>query len=188
MDTTDCLDLPFPSCDPPFTKDASDIIQFKALADATDTAVQALADAVDNTLSFPDTCCMVGGVTVAGNDVVHFYGGTTRFDNAGMANSVLDLIEIQQTGWYMIGGWVSADIAPPSTLAIRVEPLRNGDAFSSRQGPGFVMSPDEAIAWTDVAFFNEGDLLNCMTHHTGSAVASVAYTTDIWALLVLANV
>ena len=39
MDQTDCLGLPFPECDPPLTKDASDIAQFRDLAEATDAAV-----------------------------------------------------------------------------------------------------------------------------------------------------
>lgn len=185
MDTTDCLGLPYPQCDPPLTKDASDIAQFQALAEATDAAVQALADSIDATLTNPPSVNMSGGVTVAGLDVVHFTS-VTEFDNAGMADTTADVVRIQLDGWYLVGGWVLADPG----IAFRVEPLVNGDPVSSRQGPGLTAggTGTDKVAWTDCLFLRAGDALQVMTHHTSSPVGMVTYAVHIWATLVLANV
>jgi len=185
MDTTDCLGLPYPECDPPLVKDASDIEQFRDLAVATDTAVQALADSISETLLNPDAVCMVGGVNTAGQDVVHFYSGTPKFDNAGMADTIADGIRIQEDGWYMIGGWVQM---LASGAFLRVEPLLNGDVFTSRQGPAHTVSTSETVTWTDVGYFQTGDLITAMSHHVGNPVTVFTYATEIWALQVLADV
>lgn len=188
MDTTDCLGLPYPQCDPPLVKDASDIEQFRDLAEAVDAAVQALDDSITDTLLSPDAVIMTGGVTVAGADVTHFYSGISLYDNAGMANATLDLIEFQQDGWYMIGGWVRATGAASTIIGLRIEPLLNGDFFTSRQGPGFVNLGAESVNWTDSGYFRAGDRLNAMTHHTDNPATVRTYSTQIWALQVLANV
>lgn len=186
MDKTDCLELTFPECDPPLTKDASDIIQFQTLALETDAAVQALDDVLTDTLLSPDAVIMVGGTNAAGLDVTHFYASAPVYDPAGMANTTLDLIEIQEDGWYMIGGWVRC--TGSGIIGLRVEPLVNGETISSRQGPGFVNFGSESVTWTDAAFMREGDLLNCMTHHTDNPVTVRTYATQIWALQILINV
>lgn len=193
MEQTDCLGISFPQCDPPLTKDASHIKQFKDLALQVDTAVQAYADALDTDLINPDAVVMSGGQNVAGRDIVHFYSAVV-FDNGGLADTVADGIRFVRSGWYMIGGWIRAGAAtsPASGIGLRIEPLRNGDTFSARQGPGrptvAVPSSTDDVAWSDVAFFNSGDFLNTMTHHADSAALTLTYTTQIWALLVAANV
>jgi hypothetical protein len=188
MDTTDCLALPYPECDPPLTEDASDIAQFRALAEATDAAVQAYADDLDDTLLSPDAAAMTGGSNTAGQDVIHAIT-VLQFENTpGMADTLAGGIRIPKDGWYMVGGYVRASISPPTVVNMRVEPLVNGDTVSSRQGPGFHNVSSEDVTWTDVLFMREGDLLNVMTHHTGSSATVITYTTRLWALLVLANV
>jgi hypothetical protein len=187
MDTTDCLGLPYPQCDPPLTKDASDIIQFRDLALATDAAVQELADEITDTLTAPDAVYMEGGQNAAGNDVYHDLNGFVNFDTAGMADTVSDRIVIQQDGWYMIGGSVYMSTTAGSSNGLRVEPLLNGAPFTSRQGPGWSLIT-EYVNWVDVAFFRQGDQLNLMTHHFGSAVTVFTYTVDMWALQILTNV
>jgi hypothetical protein len=187
MDVTDCLELPYPQCDPPLTKDASDIEQFRDLALATDAAVQTLSDEITATLTAPDAVCMTGGVGVAGNDVTHNLNGSVLYDNAGMGDTVADRIVIQQDGWYMIGGTVIMDTAVTTSNGLRVEPLVNGGTFTSRQGPGWSLVT-ENVNWVDVAFFRQGDQLNLMTHHFGSAVTVFNYTINMWALQVAVNV
>lgn len=188
MDTTDCLGLPFPECDPPLVKDASNIEQFRDLAFAVDDAVENLSDLITDTLLQPDAVIMTGGVTTTGSDVTHFYSGISLYDNAGMANTTLDLIEIQTDGWYLIGGWVRCSGAASTIIGLRIEPLLNGDYFTSRQGPGFVNLGNESVNWTDSGYFRAGDRINAMTHHTDNPATSRTYATQIWALLVLANV
>lgn len=186
MDVTDCLELPFPECDPPLTKDASDIIQFKDLAEATDTAVQALSDEITDTLTAPDCVMMTGGSNTAGNDVTHALS-VVLFDTANMGDTVADRIVIRQDGWYKIGGYVSMSTAVGTSNGMRVEPLLNGDPFTSRQGTGWSLIA-EYTGWSDVGFFRAGDQLNCMTHHFGAAVTVFSYTVHMWALQIATNV
>lgn len=189
MDTTECLGLPFPECAPPLTKDASDIAQFQELAEATDSAVQGLDDAISATLLNPPMARMNGGQNAAGQDLVQFYGGFVDFDNFNMADTVADGIRIQQDGWYMIGGSVEVNTVPAGTsIGLRTEPLVNGDTVSSRQGPGFSAISGEEVNWTDVVFLREGDFLNTMTHHFDNPLTVFTYTVSLWAMLVISNV
>jgi hypothetical protein len=187
MDVTECLELPYPQCDPPLTKDASDIEQLRDLAFATDTAVQELSDQITDTLTAPDSVRMRGGQNAAGSDIVHALNGTVDWDTAGMANTVSDRIVIRQDGWYMIGGSVYMSTTANSSNGLRVEPLLNGAAFTSRQGPGFSVIT-EYVNWADVAFFRAGDQLHLMTHHSGNPATVFTYTVNMWALLVATNV
>lgn len=187
MDVTECLGLPFPQCDPPLTKDASDIEQFRDLAVATDTAVQELSDRVTDTLTAPDCVSMEGGVTTAGTDITHFLNGFVRFDTANMADTVADMIVIRQDGWYMIGGYVTITTAAGTSNGMRVDPLLNGTPFTARQGPGWSLI-SEYTSWTDVAFLRTGDQLNCMTHHFGNPATSFTYFVNMWALQIATNV
>jgi hypothetical protein len=185
MKETECLGLPYPECAPPLVKDASDIVQFKALADATDAAVQTLADSVDNLYTSPDAVAMVGGINAAGQDVTHFLGGT-EFDNAGMADLTAQVIRILETGWYLLGGHVQISTLP--AVFVRAEPLVNGDPVSSRQGPGFATAGVEAVSFTDALFLQAGDALQMMTHHVASPVTVNTYSVRMWALRILVNV
>lgn len=191
MDVTDCLGLPFPECEPPLTKDLSDIEQFRDLAVATDAAVQAYADTISEELLNPDAANLLGGINVAGLDVVHFFGPFALvFDNAGMFDPVGGGLRIQEDGWYMVGGHVQASTTPPSTISMRVEPLVNGDPVSSRQGPSFgnfATLTSEAVSWADTLQLRAGDLVNMMTHHAAGAATVVNYNTRIWALQVMTN-
>lgn len=191
MDTTDCLDLTYPECDPPYTKDASDIAQFQTLALEVDAAVQAFADRVEDIILKPDLVLMGGGITTAGRDIMHEYT-VVVWDNASMADTTSGGIRIQEDGYYMIGGWVRANGAVAAGIGTRIEPLLNGDVFTSRQGPGRPVlagaSATDDLAWSDTAFLRAGDLLTAMTHHADSAVLSVTYSTQIWAFQVVANV
>lgn len=186
MKETECLGLPYPECQPPLVKDASDIAQFRDLAEAVDAEVQELDDALTATLFEPPAVKMSGGQNIAGTDIIHS-PAVVVFDNAGMADTTLDRIVIPEDGWYMIGGWVRRD-AGPTVTNLRVEPLLNGDPFTSRQGPGYANTSTEDVTWTDSGFFRAGDQLNFMTHHTGSAVTVYSYTHQMWALQVLTNV
>jgi hypothetical protein len=191
MDTTDCLGLPFPECDPPVTKDASDIAQFRDLAIATDTAVQTLANNITEFITDPDAVNMLGGITTAGQVIDHLYGGGALFDNSNMADNVADVIRIQRDGWYLIGGTVTAQPPAPTILALRVQCLKNGDPLGARQGNGFSVNGAVAadyVSWVDVQFLQAGDALTLRTQHTVSAATSITYNIRGWALRILTNV
>lgn len=187
MDTTDCLGLPFPQCQPPLVKDASDIAQLRDLAEATDAAVQAYDDRLTETLTAPPSAAATGGSNTAGTEVNQFYG-TLEFDTGGLWDSVFDGFRIVEDGWYMVGGSVIISGFAPNTVNLRVDPLLNGDPWSSRQGPGAACGGIEAVCWSDVGFFRTGDLLNTRTAHTGNPLAVPSYSARMWILQVLSNV
>lgn len=185
MDTTECLGLPYPECSPPIVKDASDIEQFEDLATAVNSAVQALAETVDETLLFPDAVRMTGGQgPVAGRDLVQPLGGTVLFDTANMGDTVADVIRIQEDGWYIVGGYVRADSTNTTSINLRVETLVNGVAVSARQGPGWDSPFSETVNWNDVLFLRAGDAIQPMTHHADTTVLTVLYTVQMWAFQV----
>ena len=188
MKETECLGLPYPECDPPLTKDASDIEQFRDLAEATDAAVQAYADQLTDTLTAPPSAAMTGGVNIAGSEANQFYS-VVEFDTGGMADTVAQGFSIQEDGWYMTGGSVRiSGFGAGVTVAMRIDPLLNGDPWSSRQGPGFFVNGTEDVNWTDVGFFRAGDFLNTRAAHTGNPATVATYNHRMWIVQVLTNV
>jgi len=182
VDTTDCLGLPFPVCAPPLVKDASDIAQLRDLAIATDTAVQELADRITNQLTNPPAVSVPSADNTAGNQVDHFLSGTPNFDNAGMADTVSDVIRVNRAGWYMIGGTCLAQPPAPGIIGLRCETLVNGDPLST-QGNGFDGSVNgDKVTWRDIAFLSVGDVLTVRTRHTGNAADVIVYGLTLWAL------
>lgn len=187
MDTTECLGLPYPECNPPLVKDASDIEQFRDLAEATDAAVQAYDDELTETLTAPPSAAMTGGVNIAGSEANQFYS-VIEFDTGGIADTVGDGFLIQEDGWYMTGGSVKISGFSPTTVNLRINPLLNGDPWSSPQGPGFATNGSEDVNWQDVGFFRAGDFLNTRAYHTGNPATVATYTHRMWIVQVLANV
>lgn len=190
MKETDCLGLPYPECDPPLTKDLSDIAQFRDLAFAVDDAVQALDDRITDQLLLPDAVIMSGSDgLITGQDHTQFYDGAVFYDNAGMADTVTGGIRVQEDGWYIIGGWVTAAATPSVTFSIgvRVEPVLNGDPFTARQGPGWPTST-EAFAWSNTVILQAGDFLTTATHHQDSPALVITYNYRLWAIRILNNV
>lgn len=188
MDTTECLGIPYPQCEPPLIKDASDIIQFKALADVVDTAVDALADQLDEQLLTVDAVNVTGTVVTNDGFVTHFFQNTPSFDNGGLYDANKDLVVIKKDGWYAVGGWVSASSAIlPASHNMRINPVVNGLTVSARQGPGQPAVGFEYIAWTDVLFMRAGDELQVQTI-TSLFATTVTYEVTLWAVLVIANV
>lgn len=186
MDTTDCLGLPYPECSPPLTKDASDIEQFRDLAEATDAAVQNLADTIQNVLVAPDAIKMSGGDNTAGLDVSHFLFSAVWTNNPDMEDTSAGCIRIQETGWYYVGG--TTTVATAVSIFHTVEPLVNGDPVSGRQGPAVTNSINEHLAWVDTLYLEEGDALTIATHHAGNPVTVFTYSFLVWAQRILINV
>lgn len=185
MDTTDCLNLPYPQCEPGFLQDASDIVQLRDLAEATDTAVQAYADNLQDTLITPDYVLVDGASNSAAQDVLHFFFSAI-YDPAGMFDTNADVIRILETGWYMVGAYHR--ITTGVSVFARAEPIVNGDVVSSRQGFGLLVNGTEDFTWTDVLYLQQGDALQFATHHANAPGPVLGYSFRMWALRILANV
>lgn len=191
MDQTDCFDIPFPECDPPLTKDASDVEQFRDLALATDTAVAQLDAQITEFLTSPDSAVASGGLTAAGR-IQDLPFTVSEFENKTILSAVDARLKIATDGWYIIGGWVSATHGVDAGIGIRIQPTLNGDPVSNRQGPGRPVltgaSATDDVGWLTVMQLSVGDLLGARTNHAGSTSLSVTYAHRIWLTRIVANV
>lgn len=186
MDKTDCLELPYPECNPPLVKDASDIAQFRDFAFAVDAAVQALSDSLTTTLLQPPAIVVTGTTTTTGRDIVQPLVFSPLYDNANMYNASAALIRIPEDGWYMVGGYVRTD---QQNIGTRAQVVVNGDLVSAWQGPGRNhLNSGDSLNWNDVIFLREGDQITTITRHSAAVGLSVLYTTVMWAYQVVANV
>lgn len=182
MKTTDCLGLPYSECSPPLVKDQSDIEQFRDLAIATDTAVQALDDRITDLLVSPPAVSMQGSDNSAGLQVDHFYGGSVLFDTDNMGDTVSDVMRVQRTGWYMIGTSVLASPPAPGILFLRTETLVNGDPLSTQCNAFDGSVNGDKAAAVEVAFLNAGDAVTLRTRRTGNPADVVVYNFTGWML------
>ena len=189
MDTTECFQLPYPQCDPPLTKDASDIIQVQALAEAVDTVVQGLADDIVDRLVRPDACRMtnlVAFVSTITDNVIPM--DATSFDNQpglAMTDVVNGGIRIVTDGWYQVGSWCRSTVA--TDVQTRTRYLVNGDPATNFQGPGgLAQAGFQDCNGEELLELKVDDLITLATRN-GSPGTSVSYTAHLWAVLVAPN-
>lgn len=109
MDATPNRGYPYPQCEPPLVKDASDIAQVRDLAVAIDADVQAIYDRASDVVVRPDAARVSMTATLAdtANALFPFFNSRT-FDTTGtamtpIADGVMRLVE---PGWYGVGCWV----------------------------------------------------------------------------------
>lgn len=190
MDTTPNLELPYPQCEPPLVRDASDIEQFRDLAEAADREVQELNDAITDRLIRPDACRLLNNVafvsTLAENVVPM---DAISFDNQP-GNAMSDLvnggIRIVTTGWYLVGAGVVSTVA--TDVQTRARFLVNGDPVTNFQGPsGLVTAGQQNLAIEDQVPMVAGDLLTLQTRN-GAPGTSVSYAAVLWTVLAAPNV
>jgi hypothetical protein len=116
MEQTEPRHYPFPQCDPPLTKDASDIVQVANLALSIDADITNLNAIVDNNLLSPDGCHLAAvAQTIQQGDPIQF--ATVRFDNTpGLAMSETGGIRTIADGVYLMTCWVQVDQGPTPPL------------------------------------------------------------------------
>lgn len=189
MDVTDNYQIPYPECDPPLTKDASDIEQMRDLAERVDEVVQDYADAILADVVMPDAARLFisPSVTTTDADVVFFLDSIT-FDNT-TGNAMSDLtngvIRILRDGWYGLGAWIEAAVA--TDIQLRVRFIANGDPVTNFHGLGSLAQAGENhVNAEEVVFLRAGDGVTVQTRH-GFPGTSVQYAVRVWALLVAAN-
>jgi hypothetical protein len=129
MDQTSPRLYPFPQCEPPLVKDASDVTQIANLALTIDADVQNLFNTVDNNLLSPDGCHLAAAAqTIQQGDPVQF--SILRFDNSpGSVMNEVGGIRTRIDGWYMVTAWAQVDQGP-------TPPLDNLKLVFSTEGVG----------------------------------------------------
>ena len=190
MDTTECFQFPYPQCDPPLTKDASDIEHMRDLAEAVDAVVQTFADNITDKLVRPDACRMTNLVayvsTLADNTIPMDASGFDNQPGLAMTDVAGGGIRIVTDGWYQVGAWCRSTVA--TDVQTRIRFLVNGDAATNFQGPGgLAQAGSQDCNGEEVIELRAGDLINLSTRN-GSPGTSVSYTAHIWAVLVAPNV
>lgn len=190
MDQTPVYGFPFPECEPPLVADASDIEQMRDLAVAIDTVVTTIDNNVAQVLSHPDACRMMSAtnVPVAGDP-----NGTTatvnyslfNFDNTPgqlMTDTAAGVVRIQETGWYLIGHWITAAEDPIPGALPRARFLVNGSpasGFTHRAPAG-----GRDFQGYEVLRLNAQDSVTSQIS-MGTGTGSIVYTARIWALQLL---
>lgn len=190
MDQTLNYGFPYPECDEPLVKDASDIIQLEQLATAVDTEVQALYDTASQLLVRPDsvrmsTSAVVPVLSPIQNTAVAYTSLT--FDNTPgqqMADLTAQAIRFVETGYYLVGHYIVATRTPPGgTIPVSVRFLKNGAPVS---GWSARSSIDSGMASSHTVLrFDAGDTLTTEIRMDIVAI-DWQYIARIWAYQLMA--
>lgn len=190
MDATECFGFPYSQCDPPLTKDASDIIQVRDLAFAIDAVVQTFADDIIDQLVRPPACRMlnlVAFVSTLADNVIPM--DASSFDNQpglAMTDVTNGGIAIVADGWYQVGAWCRSTVA--TDVQTRIRFLVNGDPATNFQGPGgLAQAGSQDCNGEEVLELRDGDIVTLATRN-GAPGTSVSYTAHLWAVLVAPSV
>lgn len=190
MDATECFGFPYPQCDPPLTKDASDIEQVRDLAEAVDDVMQEFADDIVAQLVRPPACRMtnlVAYVSTTADNVIPM--DASSFDNQpglAMTDVANGGIKIVVDGWYQVGAWVRSTVA--TDVQTRIRFLINSDPATNFQGPGgLVQAGFQDCNGEEVLELRVDDVITLGTRN-GSPGTSVSYTGHMWAVLVAPSV
>lgn len=189
--------LPYPECNRPFIADASDIIQIKSLADATDAAVQGLYDSASAVLVHPPAVRMQSGVQANGTSVqlstISYTG--FNFDNTPgqtMSDTAAGVILIPETAWYLVSHYISTAPTGGGGNAQHTSRLiRNGAPATSWSVISSVAAVDPVpltrhTQVSEVLRLDEGDTLTSQVFRIGT-VGATGWTSEgrIFAVRVL---
>jgi hypothetical protein len=160
---------PFPECDPPLVKDASDINDLFELASAIDTDAAAMSAKIDDFIDKPDSARMsLAGSLVVPSVTTDFIFtvayNTVTYDNAGMASTANNGMIIVERGFYLVTSVLRLTSASNTAGDLAVAHLTGGALFGRRyEGPsGEILAGatgDSSMTTTDVLLLQAGDLL-----------------------------
>lgn len=188
MDVTECFGFPYPQCDPPLTKDASDIEHLRDLALAVDAVVTDFNSDIVHQLVRPPAARLTNGaggplVSTLSDNVIFL--DTATFDNSDgstMLDATNGVMLIPTSGWYHVGVWVVSSVATDVQTRSRI--IVNADPVTNFQGPsGLVTAGQQNLTAEDTLHLTAGDGVTIQTRN-GSPGTSVSYTATLWAVLV----
>lgn len=188
MDQTENRGYPYPQCEPPLTKDASDIAHLRDLAVAVNDDMNAVYNRAADALVRPDAARMATSLAIADtvNEFVPFLDSRS-FDTTGPANYMTPLAEGQlrlvEPGWYEIGCYVTLTSA--TYLGARVAFLRSGTQGSWSTQCEIGPSNQQILNHSGTTFVPEGnDSLNIRVR-IGASTPSYTYVARVWAQQVI---
>lgn len=184
MNVTDTYGLPYPECDPPLVKDASQIAQMQSLALAIDTEVERIDDLLTDTLVQPAGARLItAALTNATTEtlVTPVLDSTVFAVNWGVTVQSGGGLYIPETAWWMVGAHASADSASAIRVLVRV--TVDGVAASSWGNPGAPYSTIfqlPALGMLPLQI-NAGSILNLQIKHDLAGSPAWNYRPHLWA-------
>lgn len=172
MDTTDLRGYPFPQCQPPLVKDASDIAQLRDLALAIDADAQARSNEILEFWEKPDAAGMTSSATnfpfpflTATHTQFIVPYDTVSFDNSG-TGSLTDVprngFVTRERGWYVFTAMVRILGNPGAFTQLGVRFLRANQATGEGrhyEGAGEYLGTELAYNAMEIIPCNAGDLV-----------------------------
>lgn len=171
MKTTANRGYPYPECDPPLVKDASDIEQMRDLALAIDADAGILDARLVDFLEKPDAARMtLSGSTVVpsttGDFVFTIVYNTVDFDNTSViADTTGGFLRLRESGLYLFTSSVRLTHASQFVTDLAVTHSQNGSFGGLRryEGPSGNMTTgsngDTAMTSTHVILCKAGDII-----------------------------
>lgn len=172
---------PYPECDPPLTKDASDIAHLFNLAQAVAEDVQAVYDRSDDVLIRPDGCRRSVTGTITEQQAFPLFTGTT-YDTTGtaMSGGTHGGILLPEPGWYAVGAMVRA--TSTTYLGLRLAFLQNGVRATSFSPVANIVTTNVQNAALSAWVFTETpDALLGLHVRNGAALPNFPYAAALWA-------
>lgn len=177
MKTTPLREYPYPECEPPLVKDASDIIQLRDLAMAIDADVENLT--VESTpMIYPVASKMrMPSLVTSQQEFVVTYTTNSWQTRVGMNDTTLGSIVIPETGFYQVHIWAACNSTTSADIRTRLI-VNDVDRGTWGGYSAAVTGVTLQSAVHDVSLFlNEGDRLTSRIRH--SLGASSTYQSNL---------
>lgn len=176
--------FPYPQCDPPLTKDGSDIADLRDLAIAVDTRMEAMAVQADDLLVSPDAATLVAtGSQVLSTPTDQLTMATVEYDTSAsgdLAQGAQSRFVVQQTGVYLLTCSIRPTFSALYRVAISVDV--NG-MITGPFGQAALNNVEGGVGLLTVKPLNEGDIV--LFRWAGSAVAATINSArgGIWRMI-----
>lgn len=181
---------PYPECDPPETKDVSNLpAQLKSLAEAVDADMTALEAEANTTLITPQRARIIESAPSApwASQLVTPNYDAAEFASPGMFDGANNGIRIQSTGWYYLGTFCIVLIAAAVELNARTRIIRNGQPLTNPSDTARLASATAEDPYlSTTALLTEGDLIRTQILHTAAAATAFTTQSRLWALQLVA--
>lgn len=181
MDQTADRGYPYPECDPPLTKDASDIAHLFNLAQAVAEDVQGIYDRSDDVLVRPDAARRLVTGTITDQNAFPAFTTTTFDSTSGaMTGGAHGGIELVEPGWYMVGAVVQA--ISTTFLGLRLSFIHQGIQASSFGPQAAIVATNVQNAAHNAWIFTENpNTVVTLWVRNGAASPNFAYSAALWA-------
>lgn len=162
---------PFPECDPPLVKDASDIADLRDLALAIDTDASAQEDKIEDFWERPDTAqiSFSGSITMSTSPHIKIMPfDTVVFDNTSGSTAISsNALRPRERGWYLINSHIRC--ANGGLLGTLVRHIRNSTSEGRQfEGPSFAINTgEENMTCMDVLYMDAFDTIRTQFRQDG---------------------